>query len=156
MNTLVRSRNRNGFSLIELLVVVAIILIIAAMAMPRLQKARMQAMETAALRAVYTINTAEAQYYSEFGRYAATLTELGPPATGTANQSAADLIAGDLSRGEKSGYRYVLAPTPTGYTINANPVAFGNTGARTFYSDQRTTIRQNHSAEPATMSSPEL
>ena len=46
--------------------------------------------------------------------------------------------------------------TPTGYTINANPTAFGNTGSRTFFSDQTLTIRQNFSAEPATAASPEI
>jgi type IV pilus assembly protein PilA len=149
-------RNRKGFSLIELLIVIAIILIIAAMAMPRLQKARMQAMETGALRGISTIHTAQAQYYSQFGKYAATLAELGPPASGAANQGASDLIAGDLASGEKGGYRYILTPTQIGYTINANPVAFGNTGGRTFFSDQSLTIRQNYSAEPATASSPEI
>jgi len=150
-------RNRKGFSLIELLIVIAIILIIAAMAMPRLNRARMQAYETGALRSISTIHTAQAQYYSQFGRYATTLAELGPPASGgTANQAAADLIPGDLATGEKAGYRFIMQTTATGYTLNANPTAFGNTGSRTFYSDQSLTIRQNWSAEPATPSSPEI
>ncbi len=46
--------------------------------------------------------------------------------------------------------------TPTGYTVQANPTAFGNSGSRTFYSDQSLTIRQNFSAEPATIESPEI
>lgn len=151
-----KRRTRLGFSLIELLIVIAIILIIAAMAMPRLSKARMQAMETGALRAISTIHTAQAQYYSQFGRYATTLVELGPPASGPENQAAAGLIGGDLASGEKSGYRYILTTTPQGYTINGNPVAFGNTGGRTFFSDQSLTIRHNYSAEPATAASPEI
>ncbi|MBI1789695.1 MAG: prepilin-type N-terminal cleavage/methylation domain-containing protein [Acidobacteria bacterium] len=147
---------RRGFSLIELLIVIAIILIIAAMAMPRLGKARMQAFETGALRAITTIHTAQTQYYSQFGRYATTLAELGPPASGPANQNGADLISGDLAAGEKSGYKFILQATPTGYTLNGNPVAFGNTGSRTFYSDQSLTIRHNYSNEPATAQSPEI
>ena len=149
-------RDRKGFSLIELLIVIAIILIIAAMAMPRLNTARRQAFETGALRAVAAIHAAQAQYYSQFGRYANTLQELGPPASGPAGPNGADLVGTDLAAGEKSGYRYVMQTTPTGYTINANPVAFGNTGSRTFFSDQTLTIRQNFSAEPATASSPEI
>src|ERR1700741_3960697 len=98
-NLNMKRRNRRGFSLIELLIVIAIILIIAAMAMPRLSKARMQAMETGALRAVSAIHTAQAQYSSQFGRYATTLVELGPPASGPENQAAAGLIGGDLASG---------------------------------------------------------
>src|SRR6266705_5992234 len=103
-----------GFSLIELLIVIAIILIILAMALPKLNKARMQAFETGAIKAVTTIHTAQAQYYSQFGKYATSLLELGPPKSGTANASAADLISGDLSQGDKGGYKYDLQATPTG------------------------------------------
>src|SRR4029077_6996626 len=83
-----------GFSLIELLIVIAIILIILAMALPKLNKARMQAFETGAIKAITTIHTAQAQYYSEFGKYAESLTALGPPTSGNPSASAADLISG--------------------------------------------------------------
>ena len=145
-----------GFSLIELLIVIAIILIILAMALPKLNKARMQAFETGAIKAITTIHTAQAQYYSQFGKYATTLVELGPPTSGNANASAADLVSSDLSTGEKGGYKYAMQATPEGYTINANPTAFNNTGSRTFYSDQSLTIRQNFGQEPATVTSGEL
>ena len=150
------SRRAAGFSLIELLIVIAIILIILAMALPKLNKARMQAFETGAIKAITTIHTAQAQYYSQFGKYASSLTELGPAKGANANASAADLISSDLANGEKGGYKYDMALTPTGYTVNANPTAFGNSGSRTFYSDQSLTIRQNFSAEPATVESPEI
>ena len=65
-----RCRNRRGFSLIELLIVVAIILILAAIAAPKLNQNRMYAQETAAIRQIGTIHTAQTQYYSQFGRYA--------------------------------------------------------------------------------------
>src|SRR6266851_9449364 len=113
-----------GFSLIELLIVIAIILIILAMALPKLNKARMQAFETGAIKAITTIHTAQAQYYSQFGKYATTLLELGPPTSGNANASAADLISSDLANGEKGGYKYTMQATPEGYTVNANPTAF--------------------------------
>ena len=73
-------RRRRGFSLIELLIVIAIILIIITIALPRLSRARMYSQETAAIAALRTIHTAQVQYYSQFGKYAASLTELGPPA----------------------------------------------------------------------------
>ena len=145
-----------GFSLIELLIVIAIILIILAMALPKLNKARMQAFETGAIKAITTIHTAQAQYYSTFGKYADSLTALGPPTSGNPSASAADLISGDMASGEKGGYKYTMQLTPIGYTVNANPTAFNNTGSRTFYSDQSLTIRQNFGVEPATAASPEI
>ena len=94
------NRQRKGFSLIELLIVIAIILIIVTVALPKLNKARMYAQETAALKAIQTLNTAQVQYNSQFGRFAQSLTELGPPASGTDNASAANLISGDMAAGE--------------------------------------------------------
>jgi type IV pilus assembly protein PilA len=98
------SRRTAGFSLIELLIVIAIILIIATIALPKLNRARMYASETAAIRHIQTIHTAQTQYFSQFGKYAPSLTELGPPTSGQANASAADLIPGELASGEKGGY----------------------------------------------------
>ena len=156
LNRRFRRIGEKGFSLIELLIVIAIILIILAMALPKLNKARMGAMEAGAVSAIRTIHTAQVQYYSQFGKFAGTLLQLGPPASGsTANAAGADLISGDLANGEKGGYKYTLTLTAEGYTINANPVAFNNTGSKTFFSDQSLTVRVNNSAEPATIESPE-
>jgi type IV pilus assembly protein PilA len=152
----VSSARRRGFSLIELLIVIAIILIIAAIAVPKLDKARMHTQEMAAIQQIRTIHTAQTQYYSQFGRYAKTLEELGPPASGAAGPAAADLIPGDLAKGEKSGYRFILQATPTGYTINANPVAYNSTGRRSFFSDQTLVVRENWGQEPADANSPEI
>lgn len=147
---------RRGFSLIELLIVIAIILIIAAIAVPKLDKARMHTQEMAAIQQIRTIHTAQTQYYSQFGRYAKTLEELGPPASGAPGPAAADLIPGDLAKGEKSGYRFIVQATPTGYTINANPVVYNSTGRRSFYSDQTLVVRENWGQEPADANSPEI
>src|SRR5271168_350323 len=89
--------NRRGFSLIELLIVIAIILVIVTIAVPQYNKQMMSAHETAAIQAIQTIHAVETQYYSQFGRYAVSLAELGPPASGAANAAAADLISKDLT-----------------------------------------------------------
>lgn len=151
-----RCRDRRGFSLIELLIVVAIILILAAIAAPKLNQNRMHAQETATIREIQTIHTAQTQYYSQYGRYATSLAELGPPAGGAEGPSASNLIPGELAKGNHSGYKFIMQGGPNGYTISAVPETFGNTGRRTFFSDQSNVIRENWSAEPATASSAEL
>ncbi|MFN3322379.1 MAG: prepilin-type N-terminal cleavage/methylation domain-containing protein [Bryobacteraceae bacterium] len=151
-----RTRRRRGFSLIELLIVIAIILIIAAIAVPKLDKARMHSQEMATIRQIGTIHTAQTQYFSQFGRYATSLAELGPPTSGQPGPAAADLVPGDLAAGNKSGYIFTLEGTPTGYVVNANPVTYNTTGRRTFFSDQTLVIRENWGQEPATIASPEI
>jgi type IV pilus assembly protein PilA len=140
----------------ELLIVVAILLIIGAVAVPRLNTARMQTQEMAAVRQIHTLHTAQTQYYSQFGRYAKTLLELGPPASGQPGPNGADLIPKDLAEGEKTGYNFIIQEAPTGYIVNANPVQYGSSGRRTFYSDQTLVIRENWGAEPATPQSSEI
>ena len=149
------TRRQFGFSLIELLIVIAIILIILAVAMPKLSKSRMYAQEMAAIQAIKAIHQAETMYYSQYGgKYAASLAELGPPTTGGASgPGAADLIQEDLATGEKQGYKFTITAAPGGYVINANPIAFGSNGSRTFWSDQSMSIRQNFTAEPANATS---
>ena len=151
-----RNRGRRGFSLIELLIVIAIILIIVTIALPKLNTARRYAQETAALKAIQTIHTAQVQYNSQFGRFATSLAELGPPTTGTDSITAANLISTDLAAGEKQGYKFTMTGTPSGYTIIAVPTSFGTTGSRTFYSDQTLVVRQNYGQEPPNAQSPEI
>ena len=105
---------RRGFSLIELLIVISIILIIITVAVPKFQKAQMGARELGAIKAIQTIHQAQVQYQSQFSRYATSLQELGPPASGPATPSAADLI-GNRTEAEAylrvTGERYRLMRT---------------------------------------------
>jgi len=136
-----------------LLIVIAIILVIAAIAVPQMNKQLMSAHEMAAIRQIQTIHQAELQYNSQFGKYAASLAELGPPASGAASPAAADLIPKVLAEGKNSGYVFAIQANPLGYAITAVPEAFGSSGRRTFYSDQTLVVRNNWSQEVANVSS---
>jgi prepilin-type N-terminal cleavage/methylation domain-containing protein len=151
-----KNRLRRGFSLIELLIVIAIILIIAAIAVPKMNKQIMAAHEMAAIRMITTIHQGETQYYSTYGKYAQNLSELGPPASGADGPAAAGIIPKNLSDGKASGFIFTVVGSPTGYSVTAVPEAFGNSGGRTFFSDQTLVIRNNYTAEPATVASPEI
>jgi prepilin-type N-terminal cleavage/methylation domain-containing protein len=166
-------RNKQkGFSLIELLIVVAIILIIAAIAIPNLIRSKMAANEASAVATLRTINTAEVVYsstYSVPGVFAATLNALGdggtaancsPATLATTPPTATDacLIDGALEAAGvapgKSGYIVTYANPVGGYTVNNDPVSVGSTGTRQFYTDQSLVIRQNTGAAATSTSKP--
>jgi type IV pilus assembly protein PilA len=153
-----RRRNQRGFSLIELLIVIAIILIILSIALPQMSKSRMHAQEMAAIEELSTINKAEIQYFSQFNQFATSLAQLGPPASqGQAEgPQAAGLIPGSLASGAAGGYTFTITATPQGYAVSAVPKSFGSTGRRTFYSDQTGITRENWGQDPATVTSAEL
>ncbi len=156
MNYTRRRALERGFSLIELLIVIAIILIIAAIAVPKLDKARMNANEMAAIRQIMAIHTAQTQYYSQFGKYAPALAQLGPPASKQAGPDGADLLPGDLAAGMKTGYKFTVEGNQGGYTVHADPQTYNSTGRRTFFSDQTLVVRENWGSQPATAESPEI
>jgi type IV pilus assembly protein PilA len=156
-------RNTKGFSLIELLIVVAIILIIAAIAIPNLLRSKMAANQASAVGSLRTINTAEVTYASTYNTgYSATLAYLGPPAAGSTTPTAttADLIDSVLSAGTKSGYVFAYSAATAdasgnidAYIVNADPVN-AQTGQNHYFSDQSNVIRFNTAAAASSASSP--
>lgn len=145
-----------GFSMIELLVAMAIIAIILAVSIPIMSRARLNTAETMVVREMHTISQCQTQYFSQFGKYAATLAQLGPPSAGGAEgPQAARLMPANLATGEKNGYLFVLTATASGYVLHADPKEFGASGRRTFYLDQDGIVHQNWGREPASAGSPE-
>lgn len=150
-----------GFSLVELLIVVSILLIIAAMAIPNFLRARMAANEASTVGSCRSLNTAEFTYSAFYQRgYTATLAQLGPPASGPATADAADLIDAVLASGTKSGYAYTYTPgslvagTWSAYQFRAAPTRPNDTGTRYFFTDPSGVIRVNVGGPAGPSSSP--
>jgi len=140
---------QTGFSLIELLIVVAIILIIAAIAIPNLLRSRLAANEASAVGSLRTINTSAVTYASTYpdSGFPASLAAMGGATPCAALSTAACLIDAVLASGTKSGYVFNWtgdgAAISVGYSITALPVTVGSSGQRSFFSDQSGVIRYN-------------
>jgi prepilin-type N-terminal cleavage/methylation domain-containing protein len=155
-----RNEKQKGFSLIELLIVVAIILIIAAIAIPNLLRSKMAANEASAVATLRTYNTAIVSYSTTYNTDPDTnMSELGPATS--PSSSAADLVDNLIGSATpvKSGYSFTYTagtPSSTGvisqYTITAQPQST-STGQRYFFTDQSGVIRQTTNAQPATATS---
>src|SRR5208337_3094516 len=123
-------RHEEGFSLVELLIVVAIILVIAAIAIPSLIRSKIAANQASAIESLRVLGTSEVTYAATYGTgYSSSLAVLGSPPSGAlATSSAAGLVDDLLARGFKSGYQFTYTPTLldttgryNGYIILANP-----------------------------------
>ena len=154
-----RNNKQKGFSLIELLIVVAIILIIAAIAIPNLLRSKMAANEASAVASLRTYNTAIVSYSTTYNTDPATdLSTLGPATT--PSSTAADLVDNLLGSAtpSKSGYTFTYTPGTASngvisqYSITAQPQS-ASTGQRYFFTDQSGVIRQTTNGSAATATS---
>lgn len=152
----------SGFTLMELLIVIAIILILMLMAIPTIGSLKKKANETSAINSIQVINKAEIQYQSTYplNGFACALPSLGgDPAAGAPSATAAQILQQDLATGDKSGYIFTLGNCSkvtvngqdrfTGYSVTAVPETVGKTGDRGFCSDQFGTIKQDPAGERA-------
>lgn len=154
---------QQGFSLIELLIVVAIILIIAAIAIPSLQRSRMAANEAAAVAALRVLNNSEVTYAMSYNSgYTDGFNKLGPPPSGQLpSMNASDLVdnvlaglgpGGTNTTFTKSGYGFAYTPSTTtfgaigAYSMSADPTLRGGTGQRSFFTNEPLVIRVNNTA----------
>ena len=137
----VNKNNNQGFTLIELMIVVAIIAIIAAIAIPNLLNAKMSGNEAAAVSGLRTLSTVTEQYRNRNAEYPAELGDLD----GTVSYIDSTFAAADTTA--KSGYIFTLVGTPTAaptaWTCTATPVTWGSDGARSFFVDQSGVIRSS-------------
>jgi type IV pilus assembly protein PilA len=144
-----RSTVPNGFTLMELLIVIAIILILMLMAIPTIGVMKKHANEVSAINSLRAITQAEIQYDSTYpaNGYACTLSALGgDPGSGPPTPTSAQLLGADLASGYKSGYIFNISNCQkvtingtdriTAYTVTAVPQAVGKTGDRGFCTDQ--------------------
>jgi len=164
--------NSNGFSLIELLIVVAIILIIAAIAIPNFLRSRVAANQASAVESLRALSTAEFTYSSTYNQgYTPTLGYLGPPSSGSADDiSHAAIVDNALSgtaaggvtamTSTKNGYLFIYSPGAAingqilSFTINADPITRGTTGLNSYFVDQTGVVRQNATTQASAADSP--
>ncbi len=149
-----RCKPANGFTLMELLIVMAIIAILMLIAIPTMGNMTRYANETSAQQSIRAINMAESQYNSTYpsNGYACSLTALGgDPQSGAPTPTSSQMLQPDLASGVKSGYQFAIGNCTkvnnggtdriTGYTVTAIPLTVGKSGNRTFCSDQFGSIK---------------
>jgi len=163
LSLLSRSKRRNaasdaeaGFTLMELLIVISIMLILMLIAIPNFAGMKMQANETSAIQSLRAIYEAEIQYQTTYPQngFACSLPALGgDPKSGAPTSSSAQLLQGDLALGQKSGYTFSIVNCTkvnvnnqdmyTGYEVTAVPQAVGKTGHAGYCIDQQGEVRKD-------------
>jgi type IV pilus assembly protein PilA len=147
-------RDDAGFTLVELLIVMSVILIIITLAIPSYEHVHIKANETSAIASVRMLNSMETEYNSSYPShgFACSLATLGGKQTGGGGTAeAAGLIPDDLASGSKAGYNFTISNCAkntvnnvdqyNSYQITATPVNVGKTGNRTFCSDESGQLR---------------
>lgn len=140
-------RRQKGFTLLELMIVVALIVIIAAITIPSITDAKIHTNEAAAVAAIRAINVAEVTYQSTYGGYAESLANLGGADPCTRSAETACLLDQSVTSGLKSGYRFVAVggnrsgELNTSYVVGAAPEVYDHTGRRLFCSSDKNVIR---------------
>jgi prepilin-type N-terminal cleavage/methylation domain-containing protein len=152
-------KKQAGFSLIELLIVVAIILIISAIAIPNYLRSRMQANEASAVGSLRMINTSAVTYSSTYLNvgFPTNLADMGGANPCSATSTSACILEETLALGTKSGYSFIWTgdgATPSvAYTLTATPLNVGGSGQRQFCTDQAGVIRFDPSGAGCTVAS---
>lgn len=139
-------RKRAGFTLVEIMIVVAIIALLAAIAIPNLLRARLNANESAAIAAMQTLSTAAQSYRSANPTYPAVLTNL--------SSATPPYIDSVLGSGAKQGYNFALTGLTNAFTATASPSTVGTTGSRYFFVDESGVVRFSASATATSASTP--
>jgi type IV pilus assembly protein PilA len=140
-------KSETGFSLMELMIVLALIVIILAMAIPSMKEAKINADEASAVQSIRAINQAEVQYQAAYGGYADSLANLGGAERCSRSATTACLLDQSLAGGVKQGYRFAaIGGNPadgenTSYVVGAAPEAFDRTGRRRFCSTEKNVMR---------------
>jgi type IV pilus assembly protein PilA len=144
-------KDSRGFSWLEIIIVIVIIVLTAGILVPSLWKSKTQIDETSAMRSLRMIISAENNYAQAYSSgYTPALTTLGPPPDAMPTSSLAGFIDSELAGGEKEGYSFVYAAGPqdengriTTYTLQANPVKPGESGKTFYFVDQSGLIHTN-------------
>jgi type IV pilus assembly protein PilA len=146
-----------GFTLMEMMIVVAIMLIIAAIAIPSMVDTKISADEASAVASIRAIGTAEVSYQAAYGGYADTLAKLGGADPCTKSEETACLLDQSLAGGSKAGYKFAATGANpsggenTGFVVGAAPEVFGRTGKRMFCSTEKNVIRADLNAAGSTL-----